>query len=459
MNVELESPTVGTSHRPPAWLLVATGILALTILGLSVAETSYSAHWLIDEGDYVSIIGLVFIAGAGVVLYRQRRLFASLPLVFPWLLYPVITQGDQLIDNMSINPMRAVCHVLLAAIFATPVAVVVLGAGYLLEPRPGAPVVRRPWTALFPGLRPLAEGRTREGAALLGAALLTLEMWLADQFLGTLMIVTLIVMILPLLLYGSLAEPAGPSATSGRARTERLALAVLIVGVLASGGAYFGYKDAPGAYQGSPSFFMDPSRQDLAYRLDRVTVPSRPPAMPASPEEVRAALTGYGRTLERMLAGYHILDRNYTYGFHNALFLRHTPLVANYRAVGLRLVEEARQLKTDADGHADAARATLTADDPLRALLDDVSGYIASDFSRATVGERMTAEFEKTPAGLQHAAHLYEGEGKYLGTRLLEVVHKHQAVMDAPALAPVTREFAATSRAIFDAYANHVVGF
>ena len=25
---------------------------------------------------------------------------------FPWLLYPVITQGDQIIDNLSINPMR-----------------------------------------------------------------------------------------------------------------------------------------------------------------------------------------------------------------------------------------------------------------------------------------------------------------------------------------------------------------
>src|SRR5262249_13930858 len=118
MNVVVDARVAVTSRRPPAWLLVATGILALTILGLSVAETSYSAHWLIDQGDYVSIIGLVFIACAGMVLYRQRRLFASLPLIFPWLLYPVITQGDQLIDNMSINTMRVVCDVLLAAIFA-----------------------------------------------------------------------------------------------------------------------------------------------------------------------------------------------------------------------------------------------------------------------------------------------------------------------------------------------------
>jgi len=446
-------------NRPPAWLLVATGVLALTILGLSVAETSYSAHWLIDEGDYVSIIGLGFIAGAGVVLYRQGRLFASLPLVFPWLLYPVITQGDQLIDNMSINTMRVVCHVLLAAIFATPVAVIVLGAGYVLAPAPGAPAVRRAWTLFFPGLRPLAEGRSREGAALLGAALMAMEMWLADQYLGTLMIVTLIVMILPLLLYGSLAGPDPAAVAAGHARSERLAAALMVVGVAVSAAAYFGYKGAPGAYQGSPSFFMDPSRKELTYALDRVAVPSRPPSAPASPDEARAALTGYGRTLEKMLEGFHILDRNYTYDFHNELFLRHTPLVPNYRAAGLTLVADARRLEADAGAHAEAARMGLAPDDPLRALIDDVGGYVEASFTRAAIGEQMTGQFEKTKAGLQHAAHFWEGEGKYLGTRLQDVVRKHQAVIDAPALAPVTREFAATSRAIFDAYANHVVGF
>jgi hypothetical protein len=447
------------SNRPPAWLLAATGVLALTILGLSVAETSYRAHYLIDQGDYVSIIGLVFITGAGLVLFRRQRLFVSLPLVFPWLLYPVITQGDQLIDNMSINPMRAVCHVLLAAIFATPVAVVVLGTKYAIQPAAGAPITRRSWTAVFPGLRPFAEGRAREGTALMGTALLVMEMWLADQYLGTLMIITLIVMIILLLLYGSSGEPEGVAASSARMRTELLALVVLVAGVVVSGGVYFGYKNAPGAYQGSPSFFMDPAKQDSTYRLDRVAVPSRPPVPPDSPNDVREALTGYGHTLERMLAGYHILDRNYTYDFHNALFMRQTPLVPNYRVTGLHYVDEARELKASADAHAGAARATLVEGDPLRALLDDVSGYVAFNFDRAPVLEQMSAGFERTPAGLQHAAHLYEGESKFLGARLIEVIHKHQAVMDAPLLAPVTQEFAATSRAIFDAYAHHVVGF
>jgi len=229
--------------------------------------------------------------------------------------------------------------------------------------------------------------------------------------------------------------------------------------VLASGGAYFIYKDAPGAYQGSPSFYMDPSRQDLVYSLDRVKVPARPPEVPASPAEARAALNGYADTLNKLLAGYHVLDRNYTYDFHNELFLRHTPLVANYRAVGLGMIEEAKRMKADADRHADAARRSLAADDPLRALLDDVSGYIDSDFARERGTQPMTAEFAKTKAGLQHAAHFYEGEGKYLGIRLVDVLQKHRAVLDAPALRPVTGEFAAASRAIFDAYANHVVGF
>ena len=121
------------------WLIAATGVLALIILALAVAETNLRAHYLIDGGEYLSMFGLAFILVAGVFLYTRGRLFASLWLVFPWLLYPIITQGDQLIDNLSINPMRAICHVLLAAIFATPVAVIVLAARYVLAPRPGRP--------------------------------------------------------------------------------------------------------------------------------------------------------------------------------------------------------------------------------------------------------------------------------------------------------------------------------
>jgi hypothetical protein len=440
------------------WLIAATAALAAIILALAVAETDLRAHYLIDGGEFISMFGLAFILLGGVFLYTRNRLFVSLWLVFPWLLYPIITQGDQLIDNLTINPMRAICHVLLAAIFATPVAAIVLGARYLLAPTAGQPIVRRGWTAFFPGIRPLAEGRLREGTVALTVALLVAEMWLADQYLGTLMIVTLIVLVLGVLLYGSVASDV-PDARATRVRNEKIALAILLVGVCLSAGGFFGYKNRTGAYQGSPAAFMDPRQPESGYPLDRVKVPERPASAPASPELVQAALTAYGRAFEKLMAGYHIVDRNYTYDFHNYLFMRHTPLLPNYRAAALRLVAEATRLRDAADAQATSARATLAADDPLGALLDDVRGYAAFVFDRAPVLERMSGEFEKTPAGLQHAAHLYEGENKFLGVRLDEILAKHHAVIDAPAVAPVTSEFVATSRSIHEAYAHHVVGF
>jgi hypothetical protein len=73
--------------------------------------------------------------------------------------------------------------------------------------------------------------------------------------------------------------------------------------------------------------------------------------------------------------------------------------------------------------------------------------------------ERMSAEFERTQAGLQHATHLYEGEGKVLGVRLAEILDKHRGVLAAPVTAPITAEFFTISRSVHDAYANRVVGF
>jgi hypothetical protein len=293
---------------------------------------------------------------------------------------------------------------------------------------------------------------------LLAVALLVMEMWLADQYLGTLMIVTLIILVIGTLLYGSIqSEPVAPEARRGR--TELVALTVLLAGVALSAAGFFGYKNRTGAYQGSPAAFMDPAQQGTAYRLNRIPVPGRAPAAPASPGPVRDALTAYAHTLERLLAGYHILDRNYTYDFHNELFLRNTLLVPDYRAVGLGLVAEARRLRAGADASAAAARATLANDDPLAALLDDVRDYVAFNFDRAPTLERLSGEFAHTKAGLQHSAHLYEGESKFLGTRLAEILAKHHAVIESPATSPVTGAFASVSRAIHDAYAHHVVGF
>jgi hypothetical protein len=134
-------------------------------------------------------------------------------------------------------------------------------------------------------------------------------------------------------------------------------------------------------------------------------------------------------------------------------------LLANYRAVGLKRVEEARQLQIEADAQAVVPKAMLAAGDPLAALLEDVQGYAAFSFNRAPVLERMSGEFEGTPAGLQHAAHLYEGESKALGTGLAAILHKHRAVLDSPSTATVTREFVRLSRSVYQAYAHHVVGF
>jgi hypothetical protein len=443
--------------RPPIWLLIATVGMAGVLLVMSVTETSFKGQYLIDQGEYLSLVGLAFILAAGLYLHRQGRLFASLPLVFPWLIYPVITQGDQLIDNLSINWMRLVVHVLLALIFATPVAVLVLAVRQAAVGRAWA---RSGWASLVPGLRPLADGRLREGTALLMASLLVLEMWIANVFLGTLMIVTLIVLVIGVLIWGTRGtEGAGRDQPVDVARRARLALVTLFVGVVASGALYVGFKNRPGAYQGSPSFYMDPTQAGQAFDLERTRVPAGAPSMPASADLVREALTDYGHSLEKLLAGYYILDRNYNYNFHNELFLRSTPLLANYRQAGLGVIAEARALRDRADVAAQDARATLAGDDPVAALLDDVRNYVAYSFDRAATLERLSGEFERTQAGLQHATHIYEGEGKFLGVRLTELLAKHRGVLEAPALMPFTGDFVRTSRAVHDKYADRIVGF
>ncbi len=377
----------------------------------------------------------------------------SLPLALPWLLFPVITQGDQIIDNLSINWMRIISHILLGALFGFPVAVVAMAVRYAV--RPSAQTSR--WAALVPGLAQLRAGRSRQGVALLAAWLLVLEILVAVQFLGLLMVGTLIVLIWAVLAYGFSGD--GVEAAGGRQRSERFALIVFIAGVVASMGLFFGYKNRPGAYQGSPSYFMDPAQRDGGYRIDRVAVPSGPPTLPANPEAVARALTGYARAFERLLSGYYVLDRNYNYDFHNHLFLRSTPLLANYRAVGLGEVAEAARLRSEADAVTATVAPTLPTFDPLAALIEDVRAYAAFTFDRAPVLERMSAQFEQTEAGLQHATHLYEGEGKVLGVRLAEILDKHRVVLTAPAVSAVTSEFATISRAVHAKYANRVVGF
>jgi hypothetical protein len=452
---------VRAQGRAPTWLIAATAALALGILAMALAETNLWMHYLIDAGESISLIGLGFILVAGLYLYSRGTLAVSLPMTLPWLLFPVITQGDQLIDNLSINWMRVIVHLLLAAIFGIPVAVVVMAARYACAS--GANRTPKRWMAVLPGLTQMASGRVREGSAVLAAVLFAVEAWVAVRFLGELMVLTLVFMTWAVLMVGFWPPKAGPAGSAPvelpRRRSERFALAVLVAGVVLSLGLFVGYKNRPGAYQGSPSYFMDPNQKGAGFQLSAVPVPARAATSPSDPEPVRAALTGYARAFERLIGGYYILDRNYNYDFHNHLFWRSTPLLANYRAAGLEKVREAERLRASADAAAQRARPTLGPDDPLGALLDDMRSYAAFTFSRAPVLERMTGEFARTDAGLQHATHMYEGEGKVLGVRLAEILDKHRAVLASQAVRPVTSDFLTVSRSVHDLYANRIVGF
>ena len=447
------------ARRPPTWLIISTAALTLSCLAMAVAETTLWMHYLIDQGEYVSLGGLVFILVAGLYLYRRGQLRVSLPLVLPWLLYPIITQGDQLIDNLTINQMRVVCQVLLALLFGAPVAVFVLTAEYLLAPATPRTLAPRHWTTFVPGLRALAEGRTRSGRGLLAATLFVAEIWIANRFLGTLMVGTLIGLAVAAFTYGMV------SATRQRddrpVSREGFALVALVIGVSLSFGIYLGYKNRPGAYQGSPAYFMDPAQRDAEYPLQRIAVPAVSPQLP--PPHVaaaaQAALTGYGRSLQQLVDGYYIADRNYNYAFHNALFLRHTPVLPQFRRVALDTIAGAGRVAASADLAEAAVEPLLAPGDPLRAFLAEVRAYVAFNFRRAAILEAKTAEFERTQAGLQHATHIYEGEAKILGIRLMDINQKHHAVTSAAAMTSITSDFLRASRAVHDKYANRIVGF
>lgn len=417
-----------TAQKPAAWLVIATAAMAVVLLAMSVGETSLRGQYLIDQGEYLSLVGLAFILAAGLYLHGQGRLVASLPLVFPWLLYPVITQGDQIIDNLSITWMRIIVHVLLAAIFAMPVAVIVYAARWLFKISP-------------------------QTARLLSLALLVMELGLSFAYLGLLMHGTLIALIAVVALW-----PRQRGDDGGRLRSH-VALATLLVGVAASGALYLGFKNRPGAYQGSPSFYMDPSNPGGAYDLTAVAVPTGGSADAGPHDELKHALLLYAASLQKLLDGYYILDRNYNYHFHNELFMRSDPLLTDYRRAGLARIAEGKALEQQARAAADRVATQLDASDPRKAMLDDVRGYAAFSFERAATLERMSAGFETTKAGLQHATHIYEGEGKYLGVQLDAVLKKHAALLGAPVMQPAVAEFMGASRAIHDKYSNRIVGF
>ena len=423
----MNAPAQTATDRPPVWLVIATAAMATVLLAMSVSETSLKGQYLIDQGEYLSLVGLALILIAGLYLHRRGRLAASLPLIFPWLLYPVITQGDQIIDNLSITWMRIIVHVLLAAIFAMPVAVIVYAARGLMQ------------------LSPTASRN-------LALALLAAEIVMAQLFLGALMIGTLVVLIVLLWLFGGRERPRTGSA---RARRNAIALAVLIGGVVGSAALYLGFKNRPGAYQGSPSFYMDPAQSQAGF-ASTVAVPAGPIVIPGG-NDLRTALLMYAGSLEKLLEGYYVLDRNYNYHFHNELFVRSTPLLPGYRAAGLGLIDEANRKRQRGD--AAVANLQLDTSNPLHAFLADLRLFIDFNFARAATLERMSAEFETTKAGLQHATHLYEGEGKFLGVQLAGLVEKHRGLLFSSDAGALVADFVTTARAIEGKYANRIVGF
>jgi hypothetical protein len=453
-----------TPASPPRLFTYATAVLSLLILMMAVAEATLWTHFLIDErNEYLSVPALIVIFIYGLHLHAKGQLAVSLPLFIPWLAYPVFTQADQIIDHMNIMQMRIVCHLILASIFATPIYVLVLAAQSLFSPVAGEPARRRAVPYVVPGLRLMAKGQNREGSAVLAMSLLLVGVWVAHQYLGTIMVLTSVGMGLAFLFY--IDRSASPSEDSGsdrfRSLRHRLSLYFLIIGVLVSLGLYIGFKNRPGAYQGSPHYYHDPAQANVAYPLNQISLP---PTTHNDPEpwvmqESRVILDGYGESLETLLNGYYLLDRNYNYAFHNALFIRHTPTVPGFRDVGLNDIDHARQIADFSNLRLRQLVPSMSSKSRLAAFLTEVKNYTAFNLRRANILREMSAQFERTESGLQHATHLYEGEAKVLGIWLTEIMRKHQSLLKDHSFAGCFDNFVRTAERIHAKYENRIVGF
>ena len=88
-------------------------------------------------------------------------------------------------------------------------------------------------------------------------------------------------------------------------------------------------------------------------------------------------------------------------------------------------------------------------------------GEVREALKRAVTRGHVTlsARFERTPAGLQHAAHVYEGERKYVAAGLSQIARKHRTVVESPLIRPIVAEFASVVASIDRMYGQHVVGF
>ncbi len=415
----------------PRWLIVSTIAFTLMILAMAVAETNLWMHFLVDRGEYISVGGALFIGLVGIQLHRQNRLKASLPLFIPWLLYPVVTQGDQLIDNLTINQMRLVCHVILAIIFGAPVVVSVLAILHF---------VRR---------------LTLRTTSMLVFGSLVVEAGVAYVFLGWYMIFTLGLMAAAYALWIAFFARRWQWNFS-----ERHAFRVMLAGVAVSLALFFGFKNRPGAYQGSPAAYMDPAQKDAMYELSLIPAGKGSSTISTgSSAELSAVLAGYGEVLHRVVHAYWLMDRNYNYSFHNELFWRSTPIVPDFRATALDEIQRMRQLAVATDERAERLRMELAPGSPEEALVHEMREFTAYNLRRAATLEGMSAEFIKTRAGLQHATHLYEGEAKMVDVQLQALLDKHRSGLEVPVIAAVAGPFRDSCRQVHEMYGNRIVGF
>ena len=164
-----------------------------------------------------------------------------------------------------------------------------------------------------------------------------------------------------------------------------------------------------------------------------------------------------------MTEPYYLLNRNYNYAFHNELFVRNTSVRPGFRETALDRVAQARERAEIAEARRNRFASKLAgsggANAALEAFVEDIGAYVSFNLRRAARLRQMSAEFEKTRAGLQHATHLYEGEGKVLGSVLMAIVRKHHVAATSTGLAPVLGPFIERCEKIEQAYANRIIGF
>ena len=127
--------------------------------------------------------------------------------------------------------------------------------------------------------------------------------------------------------------------------------------------------------------------------------------------------------------------------------------------MALAEIAEGRRLAAEADARLADLETEGSNHGALGAFLSEIRNHVAFHLRRAALLREMSAAFEQTESGLQHATHLYEGEGKMLGVSLMEVIEKHGRIMENPKLASVAEPFVAASRKIHASYADRIVGF